>query len=105
MNFNVGKNVKTFVGMQLRILEKPHIDCGDVERLMGEYVDHELGQTLSSRLQEHIKDCTHCQEFEAEYRAVIELAKQIKPITLSKDQQNRLRVGLNQRLGINLPLI
>ena len=89
------------------MFEKEIISCGDVETFLGDYVDEELTGSLQARLGEHIRGCTRCQESEAGYRRVIELARLMREEQTSKplrsDIQNRLREGLNKRLGLNLP--
>jgi len=89
---------------QLLVLEKSTIECSDVETLFGDYLDQDLPPTLTSRLEEHIAGCAHCQHEEQVYRDIIKVAREIgqsqPPIPTSV--QNNLRDALNKRLGLNL---
>jgi anti-sigma factor RsiW len=97
-------NMVKFTEKQLLVLEKSEIACEDVEMLFGDYVDNELPQSLRDRLDAHIAECEECQQFEEDYRLVLELAKEI-----GEEQEpappavhNRLRESLNARLGLSL---
>jgi hypothetical protein len=93
-----------FTELQLRIFEKSEIDCGDVEQLFGDYVEGDLPQALKGRFDDHIEECEECQQFDEEYRLVIELAQEIgedaEPAPV--EVHNRLRESLNARLGLSL---
>jgi hypothetical protein len=91
--------------MHMRILEKEIIDCADVEELFGDYVDNELPSTLRARVATHIKHCQHCQEGEKGYRLVIALASELPRFPVPTDVKNRLRKSLNEKLGIELPMV
>ena len=91
---------------ELRIFEKEQVNCADVERLLGDYVDGELSPCLKGRISAHICSCERCKESETGYRQVISLAKELRLQTageLSLEIRNRLRQNLNLRLGICLP--
>jgi anti-sigma factor RsiW len=90
--------------LELRILEKPSIECEDVTALLGDYVDNELSPSLRDRVHCHIRGCKECQEGEAGYREVISLAKELPEKPVTEDIQKRLREALNKRLGLNLSL-
>jgi len=89
----------------MSILEKTTIECADVVKVFGDYVDGEMEPTLKHRIAEHIENCEKCQDFERSYRFVIEAAKTLKPkeIEMPLEAKNRLRDALNKRLGLSLP--
>jgi len=97
--------MKKYTDTQLRILEKLQIGCRDVVRLMGDYQDQELSTTLKARIDSHIRSCDCCQEFKNSYEATVELAATLGEHEVPNDVQNRLRKSLNQKLGLNLPLV
>jgi len=92
---------------QLLVLEKEEIDCSDVEDLLGDFVDSDLPTTLRGRVDSHIKCCTYCQEIEESYRFTIDLAHELgeNPPPVPTDVRNRLRKALNEKLGMNIPLV
>ena len=95
--------MENFTDYQMEVLEKGQIDCIDVVRLMGDYHDRDLPETLRGRLHAHIKNCSICSEMYSGYSFVCELARELKPEPMSESARDRLRAGLNKRLGLNLP--
>ena len=95
---------KQFTELQMQILESSHIDCVDVVRVLGDYQDNELPDSLRLRVDEHLCNCSHCRRMERGYRNTVELAQELadKPVPLAV--QNRLRQALNRRLGLSLTL-
>jgi anti-sigma factor RsiW len=49
--------------------------CKESIALMLEYLDGGLGDDLRAKLEEHLGDCTPCEEFLASYRATPSLCK------------------------------
>lgn len=92
--------MKVLTELQLRVFEKTEIECRDVVRLLGDIVDQDLPQCLSTRLQSHIDCCEQCQEQERTYREVVTLAAQLRPTQIPQDVQSRLRQALSARLGV-----
>ncbi len=101
---NEYKKNSTDCDFQLRILEKPIIECPDVEELLSDYIDHELIPTLHARVGAHIMECAVCSESEEDIRMVIELAATIKDTPVPIDVRERLRQNLNDRLGLSLSM-
>ena len=91
--------------LHMRILEKGEIRCRDVEDLLDDYSARDLSCTLRARIDAHVHGCSRCQKACQEYRWTIELASELPDKPLPIDVQNRLRFALNQRLGLNLPLV
>lgn len=93
---------------EMDMIERPQIECRDVRKVFGSYVDGELTETLCGRIDDHIQSCHSCQEFDESYREVISLAREIgeeenqKP--MPEAVRRRLRESLNERLGINLSI-
>ncbi len=91
----------------LRILEKHKIECADVSEILGDYYEGDLVHSLKLRIEDHINECSFCRDFNASYNAVISLAKELKNRPISRQiedgVQKRLRMALNQKLGLNLP--
>ena len=98
--------MKQISDIEMTVLEKPEIACGDVRKLAGSYVDGELTPTLHGRLKEHIATCSTCREFEESYRMVVSVAAEIgrdeSENKLDAGVRRRLRAALNERLGIRL---
>lgn len=94
-----------FTEFQLEVLEKKEIDCIDFVALLGDRQDGDLPPSLEGRLHAHMAVCRFCSEFEASYRQTVELARELPQPQLPAGARNRLRQALNQRLGIQLPLV
>ena len=95
--------MKNFTEYQLEVLEKGEIDCIDVVKLMGDYHDNDLPESLRGRLHAHIKNCSICSEMYSGYSFVCELARELRPEPMPVDARKRLRASLNSRLGLELP--
>lgn len=90
--------------------QNPHCQlfkCDDIIAHLGDYVDKELPLEQRAAIDNHLDDCSACASFYASYKHVVDSAAQLreeeKPLPIGV--QNRLRKALNDRLGINLPLI
>ena len=94
-----------FSDAQLRVLEKGTIECKDVVRLLGDYTDKELSTTLKARLDAHIQNCSECREVRDSYKWTVDIASHLEEKPISNEIQNRLRSTLNEKLGINLPMV
>lgn len=90
--------------LQLRVLEKEHIDCADVTALLGDLTDNDVPPTLKGRLNQHVSDCSECQETADSYKWVVELAGELKEREVPSDVKRRLRERLNKTLGLSLPI-
>ena len=87
---------------ELMILEKQQINCSDVEKLLGDYLEKDFPVTLASRITEHISECDYCREIEAGYKLTIDLARELGQRKMPKEVRRRFREGLNAKLGLNL---
>lgn len=90
--------------------QNPHcqlFNCEDIVAHLGDFVDKELPLEQKVAIENHLDDCSACASFYASYKHVVDsaatLGKEDKPLPIAV--QNRLRKTLNDRLGINLPLI
>lgn len=88
--------------LHLEILEKAAIDCADVEAVLGDLADGDLMPSLEGRINEHVEGCKCCSESVKSYRWVIKKARMLKPEPMPADVSRRLRIALNQRLGMTL---
>ena len=95
--------MENFTEYQMQVLEKGEVDCIDVVKLMGDYHDNELPETLRGRLHAHIKNCSICSDMYSGYSFVCELAKELKDEPMPVSAKSRLRASLNERLGLDLP--
>ena len=86
----------------LYLLEKKEINCLDLVQIMGEYHDDELPDTLNEKVSDHIRKCEQCEKFALSYSMVVEIAGELKDREVPRDVRNRLREGLNKKLGIGL---
>ncbi len=95
-----------FSDFQLLVLEKDHIACQDVEALLGEYFEGDLGSSLTARLSAHIRACRCCKQLENEYCLTIELAREIgaEEQLAPMGVHVRLRQALNRELNLEMPL-
>ena len=91
---------------EMDIIEKPAIECRDVRKVFGSYVDNDLTETLHGRIRDHVQLCPACQEFEESYREVIALARELGEAERNKPMPKavgkRLRESLNEKLGLSL---
>jgi hypothetical protein len=94
--------MKNFTEYQLQVLEQGEVDCIDVVKLMGDYHDEELPESLRGRLHAHIKKCSICSEMYSGYSFVVELAKELQDEPMPRSAKSRLRESLNERLGLEL---
>jgi hypothetical protein len=94
--------MKRYSELQTMMLEKGELCCSDIEELLGDFTAGELPDTLCQRFVAHVKGCSKCQELKSGYELTISLAKELRPEPPSKEVQNRLRAGLERRLGIVL---
>lgn len=97
--------MKKMTDFELFVLEKGNVDCSDVVKLFGSYVDEELPGTLRARVSAHVATCPKCRDFEKSYRSTIDLAAELRDKPVPLEVQNRLRRALNQKLGLNLPMV
>ena len=108
MKESTNKESSSINDQHLRILEKENIECGDISEILGDYYEGDLTASLKNRVDEHFNQCSYCREFNSSYNAVITLAKELKnkPINrkIEDGVQKRLRMALNQKLGLNLPI-
>ena len=88
----------------LRVLEKEKVECMDFVDLLGDYYDKDLPSSLRVRLSIHKQECNVCNNFHQGYEKVIDLAKEIKDEPAPIEVRRRLRMALNQKLGIDLPM-
>ena len=89
---------------QILVLEKQMITCKDVVGLFGQYTDDELPPTLKARVDEHLTECSQCQEFGRDYLLGIKLARELSDRPVPEGVSSRLREALNLRLGLSLPV-
>lgn len=94
-----------YTKQQIMVLEKQMITCKDVVSLFGQYTDGELPPTLKARVDEHLHECTECQEFGRDYLLGIKLARELSDRPVPDGVSSRLRDALNRRLGISLPVV
>lgn len=87
--------------------DRDTINCRDIIRELGDYVDNEMDAERKSVMTHHIASCEQCREFERTYRFTIELASELRPteVEMSLGAKNRLRKALNERLGLSLALL
>ena len=96
--------MSSFTDYQLRIFEKPELECADVTGLLCDYQDSDLPQALQERVEFHIDECGYCQEVAEGYRLTIELASELEDVPVPTDVSRRLRQSLNEKLGLSLSL-
>lgn len=96
--------MKNYTEYQMYVLEKYNVDCIDLVKLLGDYHEGDLSDSLNLKLKEHVDECVYCQDLEDSYRLVVEIAKSLKSKEkpMSSGVKVRLRQALNQKLGINL---
>lgn len=54
-------------------------DCKDVLALLSQYLDFELPADACKQIENHLADCTPCDEFAASLRATVSLCKRYTP--------------------------
>ncbi len=89
---------------ELAILEKPAIQCADVDILISDYLDGELLPTTHARVTGHLNCCERCKENEEDMRLVINLAQTLQRVSIPRGVRTRLREKLNSSLGLTLPV-
>lgn len=96
--------MKNYTDYQMYVLEKYSVDCIDLVKLLGDYYEGDISESLKSKLKCHVDECVYCSELEDSYRLVVEIAKSLseKEKPMSRGVKLRLRKALNQKLGINL---
>jgi anti-sigma factor RsiW len=101
----VQKVTRAFPGETImQVVAKLNVECEDVSASLGDFIDNELPIELSKAFESHISSCQYCRRNYNSYVETIRLARQIPEKKITVEQENKLRSGLNKRLGINLPL-
>jgi anti-sigma factor RsiW len=67
-----------------------HSTCKDSIGLMLEYLEGELQQEIKARLDEHLEDCTPCEEFLKSYRATTQLCRKALVAKMPEDVAAKL---------------
>lgn len=88
-----------------QVLEKRTLDCTDVVSLLCDYVDGDLHPSLVDRVEGHLDRCGYCRSILESYKRTVCLAQELPERPVSVEAQNRLRVNLNARLGLKLPMV
>lgn len=86
-------------------IENLNVNCKEIKQSLRAYVDRELPVSDQLTFEAHLRSCEQCRHEVAGYKLVVETAKELDPVPVPIDVQNRLRAELNRRLGISLPFI
>jgi anti-sigma factor (TIGR02949 family) len=68
--------------------------CRDVIGLLTEYIDGALAPKLVVRLEEHLKDCSACEEFLQSLRAIRDAVRSFRCDEVPENCRARLRAFL-----------
>ena len=80
------------------------LECADIEKVLFDYMTHELGEGRSDLVREHLRKCESCQARAAEIRATLALLAGASagrgpvPERLSEDRRARLVRALTHPL-------
>ena len=88
-----------------QVLKKRTLDCTDVVSLLCDYVDGDLHHSLAHRVEGHLERCEYCRSILESYQRTVCLAQELPEHPVSSESQNRLRMNLNKRLGLKLPMV
>ena len=75
------------------------MDCGEVIRVLNEYLDGELDTGLLTDLKGHLKKCDDCRVVVDTTRKTIELYCNCEPLPLPSSVKQRLEAALARKLG------
>ena len=75
------------------------MNCGEVIRVLNEYLDGELDAGLLADLKEHLRKCDDCRVVVDTTRKTIELYCNCEPLPLPSDVRQRLDAALARKLG------
>ncbi len=65
--------------------------CGDLLKLLADYIDGELSAKEIGRVDAHLRGCVHCEKFGGEYGALVgELKSRLNAPTVNSDVLARL---------------
>ncbi len=75
------------------------MNCGEVIRVLNEYLDGELDAALLADLGEHLKKCDDCRVVVDTTRQTIQLYCNCEPLPLPASVKQRLEAALARKLG------
>jgi len=75
------------------------VNCGEVIRVLNEYLDGELDAGLLAELKEHLRKCDDCRVVVDTTRKTIELYCNCEPLPLPASVKQRLESALARKLG------
>jgi len=75
------------------------VDCGEIIRVLNEYLNGELDATLLADLKEHLRKCEDCRVVVDTTRQTIDLYCNCEPLPLPAGVKQRLEAALARKLG------
>lgn len=77
-----------------------HMECRDLLRLLSDYVDGELEESLCAAIEQHMAECGHCRIVVDTLRKTVKLyhALSQEPTPLPQNVQERLLRALEDQL-------
>lgn len=75
------------------------MDCGEIIRVLNEYLNGELDATLLADLKEHLRKCEDCRVVVDTTRQTIDLYCNCEPLPLPAGVKQRLEAALARKLG------
>jgi anti-sigma factor RsiW len=87
------------------ILSGRGMSCTEIELLVDDYVDGELNEIDSRRFERHTTNCATCGELLRDCRRVVETARRLAERPVPPSVSERLRVRLQQELGLSLATV
>lgn len=87
-----------------RYLERDILNCSDIEELLDDYIDAELGEPLNHRFSIHIDSCEACRLLVSDCREIVQAAKLLAAQPIPQGVSERLRAVLREQVGHSVPL-
>jgi anti-sigma factor RsiW len=77
--------------------------CQDAIALLADYLEAELGPTLATELERHLRDCAPCVAYLKTYRQTREVAAGAARVDMPDEMRTRLRRLLLEQLSRSDP--
>jgi hypothetical protein len=79
--------------------------CSRAERLISDHIDGLLSPKHAQKLENHLKKCLKCKNLQSEMRSMVNVAKQLEDVSLSKDLWPSIKSRISEKeteKGLNI---
>lgn len=77
-------------------MENSPENCKEVLALLSDYLDFELPKDACEQIENHLAECSPCEEFAASLRKTVALCREFEPSAMPKPLSEQARAELEQ---------